>query len=446
MVGLEPHDRFLLAVAGDRPEQLPESISDVDALVKRIREHRLEGRCLRHRRAIEARRYPSDLVERVENLSRATRAEFTRNLDALSALTERLGGPFGVVIKGFTTYLTTGDEATLRCGDIDVVVANADAVIGALQEQDYEQTRWPFMHEIGEYARDGVEIDLQWGFPVCHYPDALEFVGAEVQAAGLMQTAHFAADFLWQRSQPIGPVRIPSPELHALICASHAFMNYANIWSISHREKAWLRLSELADIVELARGGYLSGDHLRDLAASYPVQDVVRWTDRMCTRLFDYAPFAILGEDPPEGPSPLCLWWNLWVRTEPGPELLLRDRWYPMREIANALDRAPSSWAAPEYRGIYAISVNDGEITVVHPAGEPPDAIRARIDLGTKATEVFAGSEVTVTGDAIAVASDRADGRWTLRFDPRGSGLVAVAVVRDDQHVASMATVVRGPG
>lgn len=445
-MGLNSYDQFLVAVASGRPECLPESICNIDALVERIRDHRLEGRCLRHRQAIEARGYPNYLVAAIEDLSRATQAEFIRNLDALNALTERLRrNSFGVVIKGFSTYLITRDAATLRCGDIDVVLADADPAVTALREQGFEQTRWPFMHELGEYVRDGVEVDLQWGFPVCYYPDGLDLSGAEVQAAGLMQTAHFDADFLWHHSQQIGTVRVPTPELQALICASHAFMNYVNIWSISHREKAWLRLAELADIVELARGGYLSSDRLRELAASYPLRDVVRWTDRMCGRLFDYAPFAMLRDNLFEGSFPLCLWWNLWVRAEPRPELLLRDRWYPMREVADALDRAPAAWAAPEYMGIYAITVADGEVAVVHPADEPPEAIRVRIDLGTEAVEVFAGAEVTVTGDAIAATSIRAEGRWKLRFDSRGRGVVAVAVMRAERIVASMAVVLRKP-
>ncbi len=38
-----------------------------------------------------------------------------------------------------------------------------------------------------------------------------------------------------------------------LIICSHSFMNYTNIWSISHREKSYIKLGELWDIFDLIK-------------------------------------------------------------------------------------------------------------------------------------------------------------------------------------------------
>ena len=48
-----------------------------------------------------------------------------------------------------------------------------------------------------------------------------------------------------------GRVSVPRPELLAIILSAHGFMNFTNVWSISHRDKPYVRLGELADLRDL---------------------------------------------------------------------------------------------------------------------------------------------------------------------------------------------------
>lgn len=450
---LDAEDRFLLAVAADRPDLLPNRLSDIDRLTDRIREHRLEGRCRRQARHFEARGYQKTLFDAVNVLCEATQGDFARNREAVEAMAARMDPDFGVVIKGFSTYLLTGDRATLRCGDIDVIIAESAPVIEYLFRCGFGQTRPPFLHEIGEFSRDGIEFDLQWGFPVCRYPDALND-GSEdpLRACGLMATEHIDAGFIRANSEAValgdGRIRVPTVELAVLIAASHAFMNYTNIWSISHRRKAWLRLAEFADILDLRSSSAFSAARFRELVLRFRAEDVVAWTDSVWARFSGQALFTDVNLPPPH-PSvlPCCLWWNLWIRLEPPTRLLLREEWFPMESVFQILERSvvggvregygrgapdgttllPLLWEAEDWRGVFrflCVFVGNSLKLILHfePTGHAP-RFRIRVDAGVQAEEITADAadgEIRISNTALPVRASISHSEITVELDLSG--------------------------
>ena len=479
---LDAEDRFLLAVAANRPDLLPNRLSDIDRLTDRIREHRLEGRCRRHARHFAARGYQKQLFDAVNTLCGATQEDYARNREALEAMAVRMAPDFGVVIKGFSAYLLTGDPATLRCGDIDVIVADSAPVIEYLFKCGFRQTRQPFLHEIGEFSRDGIEFDLQWGFPICRYPDRLND-GSEGQAraSGLMANEYIDAGFIRVNSETValgaGRIRVPTVELAVLIAASHAFMNYTNIWSISHREKAWLRLAEFADILDLRSSSSFSPARFRELAVRFRAEDVVAWADLIWARLSGQTLFTDISLPPPRPSAlPCCLWWNLWIPLEPPMHLLLRAAWFPMGNVLQILERSavggacdghgrggpegatalPLLWEAGDWRGVFRFrSVLVGNslklILNFERTGHAP-RFRIRVDAGVQAEEITADvadceirmsntgfpvrasisrSEITVDLDLSGLHFDR---RWNSDGDR--CGYVGVAAEESGQITA----------
>lgn len=431
---LEAEDRFLLAVAAHRPDLLPASLSDIDYLTERIREHRLDGRCRRHTSDFKDRGYPKALLDAVDALDAATDRDYLYNQEAVEGIVVRMGSDFGVVIKGFTTHLLTGDRATLRCGDIDVVVADSAPVIDYLLKSGFRQTRAPFLHEVGEFSRDNIEFDIQWGFPVCRYPDDLnEDSEQPLRACGLMVTEHIDAEFMRDHSETaaLGSVRIrvPTVELAALITASHAFMNYTNIWSISHRRKAWLRLAEFADILDLRLRSTFSIVRFHQLIERFRAQDIIAWANATWDRLVGEPLFPDVSLPLScSSVTPCCLWWNLWIRLEPPSQLLLRESWFPLHAVLRILERSvlggPSQcpehttilrllWEDPEWRGIfrflYLLVGNSLRLTLdFERAGRAPK-FRIRIDVGVHAEEITAdaddGKVLTSTTSLVVGAS-----------------------------------------
>lgn len=478
---MDAEDRFLLAVAADRPHLLPSQLPDIDSLTDRIREHRLEGRCRRQARHFEARGYKKMLFDAVNTLCEATQVEYARNRESVEAMAKHMDPEFGVIIKGFSTYLLTGDRATLRCGDIDLIIAESAPVIDYLFKCGFTQTRPPFLHEIGEFTRDGIEFDLQWGFPICRYPDGLNDGRDEwLRASGLMAAEHIDAEFIRANSETValgdGRIRVPTVELAVLIAASHAFMNYTNIWSISHRRKAWLRLAEFADILDLRLHSAFSPVRFRELVLRLRAEDVVAWADSIWARLSGQALFPDVNLPSPRPSAlPCCLWWNLWIRLEPPMPLLLRQAWYPMGNVLQILERSvvggvrkgsgsgvlggttllPPLWEAEDCRGVYrflCVFVGNSLKLMLNfeRTGHAP-RFRIRVDAGVQAEEITADAadgEIRISSTPLPVRASisRSDitveldfsrlhfGRWN--HEGNSSGYVGVAAEESGRIVA----------
>lgn len=443
--GLSAEDGFLLAAATERPELLPEEIDDAERLLARIAEHRLMGRCRRLRPALEARGYPGELMTSIDTLCRASESEFRRNGAAVEGVYRALGEGLGVMIKGFSSFLLTGDDATLRCGDVDLVVPDGNPVIAHLLSTGYAQTRAPFMHELGEFTRDGVEFDLQRGFPVSRYPHGKSGLGDRaITPWGLVQACEIGFDDLRRARVAVstdgGRLWVPSLEMAVLIAAAHAFMNYTNVWSISHRKKAWLRLAELADIREMALAPGFSRARFKRLVERFRAHDVVAWTDWIWTRLGS-GPVLAGGGCATRADFPLNLWWNLWIASRPAIASLLTDRWYPLADLARQIEAACRDpqpehfgerrtltplWEAPGRRGVIrATTRRTRERFEIALDGLPPRALlRLRLEAPGIAEELVFPSEagtrrvlggtapvlVEASGASLAIEVDTAAG------------------------------------
>ena len=342
--GTGANDAFLLSIATRRPELLPVEVRESEELLARISAHGLIGRCQRLRCEIEARNYPGNLFSGIDDLSHKIELEYSRNLAVLEAASKKIGEGLGVMIKGASSFLLTSDKATLRCGDVDLVVPDGDLAIAHLVSMGFERIRTPFMHEIGELTRDGVELDLQHGFPVTRYPIARSEMGREgVGTWGLAQTCEITFQDL-VRTRVAAKVKsgllwIPSLEMAVLIAASHAFMNYINIWSISHRQKPWIRLCEFADIQEMSTRPNFSWTEFSNLVEHFHASDVVEWTDSIWTRLGGAPLFPGCSRTNTED-FPINLWWNLWSTARPNTGTLLADDWYPLPDLLKEIDKA----------------------------------------------------------------------------------------------------------
>ena len=354
--GTGANDAFLLSIATTRPELLPVQVRESEELLARLSAHGLIGRCQRLRRQIEAHNYAGDLLAGIDDLSHKIELEYSRNLAVLEAVSLTIGEGLGVMIKGASSFLLTSDKATLRCGDVDLVVPNGDLAVAHLLSMGFERTRAPFMHEIGELTRDGVELDLQRGFPVTRYPIARSEMGREgVGTWGLAQTCEINFQDLMRTRIAVtvksGLLWIPSLEMAVLIAASHAFMNYINIWSISHRHKPWIRLCEFSDIQEMSSRPAFSWSRFSSLVERFQANDVVEWTAIIWTRLGG-APLFPGHRRTHTGDFPLNLWWNLWSTVRPDTGTLLADNWYPLPDLLREIDKAflgPAPGRSPEW-------------------------------------------------------------------------------------------------
>lgn len=409
----DSQDRFLIALASGQREMLPRNVfdaGDTERIVARIREHRLEGRCRRLFTDLRACGYHDDLLEAVNAACDATSNDFRRNSAAAAQMAGHFGADFGVVVKGFSTYLLTGDPALLRCGDLDIILKDSGPIIGYLLGRGFKQTRPPFLHEIGEYTRAGVEVDLQWGFPVSRHPQTPPAADeAPLTAAGLPDVEYIDADFVLRYSRVVtlegSAIRVPQPELAALIAASHGYMNYTNIWSISHRTKAWLRLSELADIEELRALPDFSNARFRDLVARFQAHDVVAWANWIWLRLTGRPMFDGVAPTTTSSAPPCCLWWNLWLRMDTPSALLLREAWYPMAVVhplleqsigarpmtGSAMDEMPLLSQPDGGKGSLRFfgAIRDGILRLaIHHDNRPKSLCRIRVDLGSDAKEI----------------------------------------------------------
>lgn len=242
----------------------------------------------------------------------------------------------------------------MRCGDMDLFSNDGGAVSRVLLELGYRQTRGPFLYELGEYTRGAVEIDLHEYYPVYSYPPSL--AGADLRperhAPAWSQSYQLRQHEITYDELSRGAVRsdfretegvnVPDPNLLALILCSHAFLNFTNVWSISHREKAYVRLGEMADLFDLAAHPSFSPERFLQLVGRFGGRDAVEWAACVAASLFGRNPLPVpvtagLGDALPAGRFPRCLWWNFWLDFDAGVDGLLRRYWLDMRSLVTQL-------------------------------------------------------------------------------------------------------------
>lgn len=346
------HHAILKWAAGSA-HPLPSRVDfDEDILLDLVDAHNLSGRFLR-RLANDA---PSWVTPRLDRLLRDLHAQIRsrviENASAVRELLGRLQPPAGVVIiKGMSTYALVKQDHTMRCGDVDMLTNDSHAVITALKDLGYQQTRAPFLYELGEYTKGGVECDVHQYFPVYSYSPSL--AGADLLPGhhpGVWQQCYqlqlhkisyddLSSEAILSDDLETKGVRVPDPNILAIILCSHAFLNYTNLWSISHREKAYVRLGEIADLFDLSCHPAFNSARFSQLVSRFGAHDAVAWAACVAASLFGKNPLPIhvpvrLSDELPEGRFPRCLWWNFWIDLRPSrPDEFLIRWWLDMASV-----------------------------------------------------------------------------------------------------------------
>jgi hypothetical protein len=240
-------------------------------------------------------------------------------------------------------------------------------------------------------------------------------------------------------------VSVPDPALLAIICA-HGFMNFTNIWSISHREKPYVKLAELADLRDLTRHPWFDVDRFSELALALDATDAIEWAAQVSEELLGSSPLPGLRASRHDHSVPRCLWWSFWADVPVGRDSWPRPDWYDMRVVTERLgansvilvdgvsevltlddtQRLPRQLrlgSAYPYSAVGLLIEDGGEkITVFLPSRSPGGRERLRVDYGAAATEcVITGSQAwsAVGGHMDCRLAHLKDRRvLTLRFDP----------------------------
>ncbi|MFG2961597.1 nucleotidyltransferase family protein [Streptomyces sp. NPDC048291] len=414
---------------------------DDRVLLDLIGQHALSGRLARRLPA-----GPAWLRDRLGGPAAAMHADTLAlaetHIRAVGRIVAALGEqPPPVLIKGVATGLLTGEKHLLRCGDIDLVCADGGPLIETVTRLGYERTRAPFLHELGEFTREGVEIDVHAYVPVPGY-------GA-VRDADLTPPEHATTWYQPRRAPSMHPIRhgrlmdggtvavgrvtVPDPCLLAIVLCAHAFLNFTNMWSLSHRAKPYVKLAELADLHALVQHQAFDTQRFLTLAEDLDVWDAARWAGWASTVLLGRNPLPVFAGT---GPFPRCLWWDFWARLPVDEEALLLPDWFDLAAVAPLLGsrieldtgRPAPPWTAEVRR--------DGDgVTVLISLPERTDAAteRGRVDFGASGTEwVLAGEQLSAVGghDSCELLSGR---RVRLHYRvPGADGVVLIGVAEQD--------------
>lgn len=380
-----------------------------------------------------------------------------------------------VLIKGISTYLATAEPHTMRCGDIDLVCADGDRMIELLTGLGYRRTRGAFLHEIGEFTRGETEVDVHSHFPVHSYaglrsddvdPSRAQGVWHQIPHEMSQRPIKYS-DLVrgrWQhRVNALEPISVPDPCLLAVILCAHTFMNFTNMWSISHRAKPYVRLGELADLQDLAIHPAFDTGRFQQLVERFDAADAVGWAAWASALLIGSHPRLSHETLQPElGIFPRCLWWSFWASVPVRPASLVRVDWLDMAQLVSALGenvvplgggttetiRIDSSRLPRQIRQegtggmadhTVEIQLLDSRLTVTIGLPSKRGAVveRVRVDLGHAATEwsydTEADRQMIVGGHTDHVLRSDGSGRQLqLRYDlacrTRSNGRISLLV------------------
>ena len=308
---------------------------DENKLLELIKKHQIIGRI---KQLIKDNKYEkyfsSSFLNNLENEYKDSLDFANRNLLALKEINKKIKEKekLPIVIKGFSNYLINEDINSIRSGDIDLLPENIEIFIDLLKENGFKLTKIPFLHEAGEYTKQGVEIDIHKYFPIYRYDESLPHLKSvslnefytmpfkKMLKEELNDSAYFSEKH---------KIKVIDPNFYILIICSHAFMNYTNIWSISHRDNTYTKIGELWDIFDLLKSANYSKEKFLSLVKKYNAYDCVSWTGKVLKAIFNYNPLSFIENKRKNlHEYPKCLWWNFWINIENTPAELISENWY----------------------------------------------------------------------------------------------------------------------
>lgn len=328
---------------------------DEDILIRLISIHNLSGRFIKKIQDHKVPLFSQNFIKSLREMHLQTKKQVINNIDSVRQIIKQL--PFStelVIIKGFSTYVLTGCESTMRSGDIDLLSNNPKLLVEILNKMGFEQTRDSFLHELGEYTKGEIELDIHNYFPVYSYTAPLlntnllphKNSGTWNQSHKMKHVNISINDILeFSHIDEIANtlnIRVADPNVLALIICAHSFMNYTNMWSISHREKAYVRLSEIADLFDLVRHPKFDNKKFLSLVKRFEAIDSVEWVANITSSLLGQNPLPIhssvsLNEELPIERFPRCLWWGFWANIPSGTDELIQNKWLSMKWLTNEL-------------------------------------------------------------------------------------------------------------
>jgi hypothetical protein len=337
-------------------KQLPNPLEfDEDTLINLVDKHNLSGRFMLKLSNHDAPTFTPKFKEALKDLHYETKRQVMRNINAFRSIKTQLPPSTNIIIiKGVSTYVLVGQEHTMRSGDIDLLSNNTTSLVHTLCGMDYQQTRAPFLHEVGEYTKGSIEVDIHDHFPVYGYTDSLLHADLLPQnnpeiwrQSYAMKHRRITYDDLKKYSYQgnesgIENVTVADPNILAVIICAHAFMNYTNMWSISHREKAYVRLGEIADLFDLVNHSAFASKYFLKLVKQFQATDAVEWAANISSILFGMNPLPIhssaaFDEELPRSRFPRCLWWNFWADLPSGVDELIQKEWLVMDWLTKEL-------------------------------------------------------------------------------------------------------------
>lgn len=269
------------------------------------------------------------LLEINENLRKST----IKNILELDLLLQELNqyNIHPIYIKGVYLYLLLDDPLYLKNGDIDLIVNEEKTFTGFLISKGYIQTKEPFLNEIGEFSKNGVELDLQKYFPV--YSLLLE---NNVQNIIVYKpkTQKIGYNDLLNNFIKVKNIHIPCLEMQLLIIISHSFLNYINMWSISYRERPCIQLCEFLVARKILLQTNFNYDTFQKILKKYSAEQVWNWFKKIMDTLF-ISPEDIFVQ------KIVCyrnIWSIFWLKTSNSIGELLDNNWFNINCICKQMN------------------------------------------------------------------------------------------------------------
>ena len=352
------HNNILKWIVDDSITLPSSPVFDENELIELIEAHKIPGRFIHRLAGQDVFCFTRHFKGEIAKLHLQTKELCRQNIEAIHVIKSALPRDVDIIIiKGISTYVLVGHERVMRLGDIDILSNSPRALVDTLIRLGYVQTRPPFMHEIGEYTKGVVEVDIHGNFPVCSFDQSLLEADLVPSAnPGVWQQNHRSRqnpisfnDLMLNshkgNTSDVMGITVADPNVLAIIICAHGFMNYINMWSISHREKAYVSLGEVADLFELVRHPKFNIDTFQSIAKNNEATDAIAWASSVTSVLFGKALFAANGDgdrerhrnEMPQGRFPRCLWWGFWADLPAHAEDLTRKWWLSMDWLTTEL-------------------------------------------------------------------------------------------------------------
>ena len=392
---------------------MPDLDVDPAVLLDLVEQHALAGRLERQLQAASASPRWRDAVAKQHQDTIALAASHARATLEISA---RLGRE-PVLVKGISAALLMNEPHITRCGDIDLICADGAAIVDVVTELGYARTRAPFMHEIGEFTKQGTEIDVHEFYPVHGRGDTVPASGGVQRAPSpfLHRITHERLARTWVRTS--SGVQVPDPAFLVIMLCAHAFLNFTNMWSISHRAKPYLKLGEIADVADLTRHSGFDVDRFTELVEECGAHDAVSWAAWALTILIGHNPLPV---DVAGEPFARNLWWCFWTTPRVDLASLALPDWFALEDVLPSignglvLDSGSPPWTARAQR-------QDDEVTVIVTLPrQRANVERGRVDFGSVATEWAIAERLTTVGGHNHVRYEHSDlehRQLELRYD-----------------------------